>query len=191
MHPFNFFAHALRENVTCVNRTSSGTTEETTYYKMNLWWFSAMPNLVHILWLIMIAFTCILLARELSKIANMKWAYFTILDHYGVLLIIISFLMCMHHSNPFQEDFTFRWYQYHFAALGTLLTWLEMFCIVGQTPRFGVYVEMMKTVTRSIFHLFIAYFFIFVAFAASFSIIFPSHFEYQANIPTAITKVVL
>ena len=137
----------------------------------------------------MIVFTCMLILRELTKIYNMKWAYFTICDHYGVLVIIISFLLCMHHSNPFLEDFTVRWYQYHFAALGTLFTWLEMFAIVGQTPKFGVYAEMMRTVTRSIFRILIAYFFIFVAFTSSFFIIFPSHFEYQSNIPTAMTKV--
>ena len=175
--------------MTCINRTSSGTTEDTTYYEMNHAIFPATPHLVHILWMWMIVFTCILITRELTKIANMGFAYFAIVAHYGVLLIITSFLLCMHHSNPFKEDYTPRWYQYHFAAFGTFFTWLEMFCIVGQTPRFGVYMEMMITVMRSIFKLFIAFLFIFVAFATSFTILFPSHFEYQSNIFTAMAKV--
>ena len=185
----HFFVNAFEENVTCVNRTSSGTTEETTYFEMNRSIFPATPHLIHILWICMIVFTCILITRELTKVANMGFAYFARLAHYGVLLIITSFLLCMHHSNPFKEDYTPRWYQYHFAAFGTFFTWIEMFYIVGQTPRFGVYMEMMITVTRSILHLFIVFLFIFVAFATSFTILFPSHFEYQSNIIVAMAKV--
>ena len=61
--------------------------------------------------------------------------------------------------------------------------------LLGKTPKYGAYVEMIRKVTRSIMRLLVSYFFIFVAFATSFYLLFPSHFEYQSNLVMALTKV--
>ena len=92
-------------------------------------------------------------------------------------------------SNFFTQDFQFKWYHYHAAAFGTLCTWLELVLLLSNIPVFGPYVEMMKRVTSSILKLFAGYFFIFVAFATSFYLLFPSHFEYQSNLVMVVLKV--
>ena len=108
---------------------------------------------------------------------------------YFVILTMWSYAMCMHHENPLTQDYHFNWYQYHFAAIGTWSTWMEMMILLGKTPQVGVHLEMIKKVTRSVSILLCSYGFIFIAFTTSFYILFPSHAEYQSNLIIAMTKV--
>ena len=70
-----------------------------------------------------------------------------------------------------------RW-QHHAAAIGVFLVWGELMLMVGRLPTFGIYVQMFTTVARNFFRFLAAYFCLLVAFALSFSVLFPN---YQAG----------
>ena len=187
--PMQFFDHLFMANVTCIQRIDGNIVNETTYHYMMTEVHPFYGVFVNTSWILLILFTLVLLMREVTRVRNLGLKYFAIPDSYLVMTIIVSFFLCMYHGNHFQDSHAFHWYQYHAAAWGTAATWIEMMFLMGKTPQFGVYIEMIRKVTRSILHLFIAYGFIFVAFTTSFYLLFPSHFEYQSNLPTAMTKV--
>ena len=188
-----FFHYLFMDDVICVHHENFKTTHEATFYHMIENVYPHYGKSAKLLWILLPFFTGILILREITKIISAKLKYFTNPDNYLVMIIVCSFFLCMHHKLCFysscSKDYHLRWYQYHAAAIGTWATWMEMMLLTGKTPRFGVYVEMIRRVTRSIVHLLVAYMFIFVAFTTSFYLLFPSHFEYQSNLFVAMTKV--
>ena len=69
---------------------------------------------------------------------------------------------------------TITTWQYHVAAIGIFITWIINMLMVGKIPRFGKYVQMLKTVGSNFFSFFVAYSSLVMAFALSFNVLFPA-----------------
>ena len=63
--------------------------------------------------------------------------------------------------------------------------------LIGKVPRFGKYVEMFKNVSKTFLNFFIAYIFLFISFAVSFFILFPTHAAFNEVLPAALVKVLV
>ena len=129
--------------------------------------------LAQVSWLFLIIFTGIYLVNESIKIFSAPKSYFKKWDTYIDLSLIISFLFISFHENPF-EDFSMGLWQWHLAALGCFLTWLQMMFYIGKLPRFGKYVQMFRTVALGVLNFLIAYVFLIVGFAVAFMILYPN-----------------
>jgi hypothetical protein len=46
--------------------------------------------------------------------------------------------------------------------------------LIGKVPRFGKYVEMFRNVSKTFLNFFVSYVFLFISFAVSFFILFPT-----------------
>ena len=66
-----------------------------------------------------------------------------------------------------------RLYQYHIAAVGILFTWIVNMIHISENPHLGGYVEMLVKVSFNFMKFFFACISLLIAFACSFSILFP------------------
>jgi len=141
-----------------------------------------------IAWLFLILFTFIYLINEGIKILTTSKSYFRKWDSYIDIALIISFFLISFHSDPFQDNVVLGLWQFHVAAVGCFLTWLQMMFYIGKLPRFGKYVQMFRAVAIGVLHFMIAYSPLIIAFAVSFMIMFPNA-EAFSMFPYAIIKV--
>ena len=95
-------------------------------------------------WCFLIVFTVIYLVNESFKIVQNWKLYFKNRDSYIDLLLIVSFMFITFYENPFKETFHMSLWQWHLAAYGCFLTWLQMMFYIGKLPRFGKYVQMFR-----------------------------------------------
>ena len=192
----------ITSNVTCKFHPSgdpmSVDTEYNTYRKKAM--------LAQVSWVFLIMFTLIYVVNESIKIFTNLRDYFSKWDSYIDLILIFSFPLISFHEDPFVEVFSMRLWQFHMAAAGCFLSWLQMMFLIGKLPKFGKYVQMFRsvrenfgvrffhvlptfrTVAYGVFNFLIAYVFLLVAFAVSFMIIFPQSDAFQI-LPTAVVKV--
>ena len=109
-------------------------------------------ELAQVAWIFLIIFSVVYLINESIKVVSAPKTYFKKWDTYIDLSLIISFLFISFHVNPF-EDFSMGLWQWHLAALGCFLTWLQMMFYIGKLPRFGKYVQMFRYYTTRICNL--------------------------------------
>ena len=95
-------------------------------------------------WLFLILFTFIYVVNEGIKILTTSRSYFRRWDSYIDLVLIFSFFLISFHSDPFQDKVFLSLWQFHVAAIGCFLTWLQMMFYIGKLPRFGKYVQMFR-----------------------------------------------
>ena len=100
--------------------------------------------IARISWVLLIIFTLIYVINETMKFYTSPKHYFMKWDTYIDLSLIISFLLITFHEDPFQEEFSMALWQWHTAAVGCFLTWLQMMFYIGKLPRFGKYVQMFR-----------------------------------------------
>ena len=100
--------------------------------------------IARISWVLLIIFTLIYVINETMKFYTSPKHYFMKWDTYIDLSLIISFLLITFHVDPFQEEFSMALWQWHTAAVGCFLTWLQMMFYIGKLPRFGKYVQMFR-----------------------------------------------
>jgi len=142
-----------------------------------------------IAWLLLILFTFIYLCNEGIKILTTSKSYFRKWDSYIDIALILSFFLISFHSDPFNKDeVVLGLWQFHVAAVGCFLTWLQMMFYIGKLPRFGKYVQMFRAVAIGVLHFMIAYSPLIIAFAVSFMILFPNN-EAFSMFPYAIVKL--
>jgi len=139
--------------------------------------------IARIAWVLLVVFTLFYLVNETIKVLTIARRYFRKWDSYIDMALIISFPLISVHSNPFSEEIVVARWQFHAAAIGCFLSWLQMMFFIGKLPRFGKYVQMFRVVATSVLHLIIAYSPLLIAFAVAFMILFPtneafSHFNY-------------
>ena len=84
--------------------------------------------------------------------------------------------------------FTVKYYEYHAAAIGILLTWTLNMLYVARSPIFGRYIRMMVKVGINFLKFFIAISSLLIAFATSFSVMFPRETSLN-NMSTSFLKV--
>jgi hypothetical protein len=103
--------------------------------------------------------------------------YFSKLENWGQLLLMVlvglTTLPVWNHLLYKGPHTTIHAWQYQAAAFGVFLAWTLILGQIGQTPRLGIYVEILLRVLKS-FGLFVLTFTsLLTAFALSFSILMP------------------
>jgi hypothetical protein len=97
--------------------------------------------------------------------------------------------MISFHEDPINQEFKLERYQYHMAALGVFFTWLYQTILMKNTPKFGLYIEMLVKVLITFINFVLAYVFLLLAFAISFYILFPDYPAFDHNLLAAFVKV--
>ena len=100
--------------------------------------------IARISWLLLILFTFIYVVNEGIKILTITKRYFGNRDSYIDLLLILSFFLISFHGDPFHDKISMGLWQFHVAACGCFLTWLQFMFYIGKLPRFGKYVQMFR-----------------------------------------------
>ena len=106
------------------------------------------------------------------------------------LFLILSFFMISFHQNPFNDSVNLMRIQFHFAALGCFLTWLQVMFYIGKLPKIGKYVQMFKTVCWSVMEFLIAWIFLLLAFTFAFQILFPDYENFDGFFSTFINLLI-
>ena len=101
-------------------------------------------NVARVSWIFLIIFTAIYVGNESTKIFSCPRIYFRKWDSYIDLSLIISFLLISFHQDPFAEHISMRLWQFHVAAIGCFLSWLQMMFYIGKLPKLGKYVQMFR-----------------------------------------------
>ena len=95
------------------------------------------------------------------------------------MLILFTFPFISLQTVPSTDDedtvtnVVVKLYQYHIAAIGILFTWIVNMINVSNNPVLGSYVQMLIKISYNFLKFFIACFSLLIAFACSFSILFP------------------
>jgi len=144
--------------------------------------------IARVAWLFLILFTFIYVVNEGIKILTTTKSYFRKWDSYIDLVLILSFFLISFHGDPFKDKVFIGLWQFHVAAVGCFLTWLQMMFYIGKLPRFGKYVQMFRAVATGVLHFMIAYSPLIIAFAVSFMIMFPNNDAFS-QFPYAIIKL--
>ena len=95
-------------------------------------------------WAFLILFTLMYVVNVSIKIFTNLKNYFRKWDSYIDLILILSFPLISFHQNPFEEVFSMTLWQFHMAAAGSFLSWLQMMFLIGKLPKFGKYVQMFR-----------------------------------------------
>ncbi len=93
--------------------------------------------------------------------------------------------------NLYSHGYLISRWQHHAAAIGVFLVWGELMLMIGRLPTFGIYVQMFTTVAKNFSKFLAAYFCLLVAFALSFSVLFPNYQSFNVNPPAAIVKTLV
>ena len=95
-------------------------------------------------WILLIIFTVLYTGNESIKIFTNPKSYFRTWDSYIDIILIFSFLLISFHEDPFDSQFSMKLWQFHVAACGCFLSWLQMMFFIGKLPKFGKYVQMFR-----------------------------------------------
>jgi hypothetical protein len=142
----------------------------------------------------LILFTLVYVAKEVTKALHQRLTYFREYESWLNIAIILSFALISFHQNPFlyrSSEVTLERWQYHINGFGVFFTWLLQMFLIGRVPRFGLYVEVFKKVSWTFLGFFGAFFFLFVAFAMAFIVLFPDHRSFVHPSPAALVKVLV
>ncbi|GAB1869847.1 Transient receptor potential channel pyrexia [Camponotus japonicus] len=110
-----------------------------------------------------LGFTCILASKELFQITYgicyytkrwENWLQWSVIVASSIILIPPA-----------------RQWQYHVAAVGILLAWIELMMVIGRFPIFGIYVQMFTRVSINFFKFLAAYFCLLIGFSLSFNVL--------------------
>ncbi|XP_040577124.1 uncharacterized protein [Lepeophtheirus salmonis] len=142
-------------------------------------------------WIFLVIFNILYILKETTKCIHLGYRYLREYESLLNVFIIIIFLLISFHSDPFSETIVLSAWQYHAAGFGVFSTWLFLMFLIGKVPRFGKYVEMFKTVSKTFLDFLIAYVFLFVAFVLTFYLLIPSHVAFNGSLPAAFVKVLV
>ena len=165
-------------------------------------------------WVMLIPFNCVFVVKELTKVgqqlSNLKsynvgsflkalLNYITDAESFLSWLIIYSFFIVGFHefaleflttySTQATNNFNVARYQYHVCAYGLFMTWLLMMLMIGRSTELGLYVGMLKTVSKTFMSVLSSYICLVLAFVLSFFILFNDQHTFADSFPTMIIKV--
>ena len=89
------------------------------------------------------------------------------------MLVIATFPLVTLYTVPSTDEvWVMRW-QYHLSAVAILLTWTLNMLYISKNPVLGNYIQMLVKVSINFMKFFLAIASLLIAFATSFSILFP------------------
>lgn len=147
------------------------------------------PTITRIGYLIIIL-NIMLMCKELFQIAHNWLSYIKQKENWLQWLIIINVFCCVYPTENMNIKSNFHSWQHHVAAIGIFLTWVELMMIIGRFPIFGLYVQMFTTVAVNFSKFLFAYLCLLIAFALSFSVLFP-HYPAFKSIFLSILKIIM
>ena len=130
---------------------------------------------VQALWLLLVGFIIIYTVKEIVIFAYMGKRYLTgtyAWENRLNLLILITFPFIIVHQFP-TDTMTIKYYKYHVAAVSVFITWILNMLHIAHSPDYGHYIHMMVKISINFFKFFIAISSLLIAFATSFTILFP------------------
>ena len=99
--------------------------------------------------------------------------YFFAGENILSMLVIATFpLVTLYTAPSTDEVWVMRW-QYHMSAVAILLTWTLNMLYISKNPVLGNYIQMLVKVSINFMKFFLAIASLLIAFATSFSILFP------------------
>ena len=107
------------------------------------------------------------------------------------LLTVVAFVLASFYEWPSDEKdsiITLKPYKYHAVVFGVFLSWLDMMFLWGRATKVGLYVKLLKKVSKTFITSMYAYLPLFIAFALSFFIMFPN-MGFSDNFGHVILKV--
>ena len=99
--------------------------------------------------------------------------YFLLWESVYAFVIILTFPAISLYKSPEGRTLHVDAYQYHIAAIGVTCTWFVNMIHIAETPVLGTYVQMLVKVSFNFIKFFIVCISLLIAFACSFTIIFP------------------
>lgn len=145
---------------------------------------------VRVVGYVLICLNVLLMGKELFQIAHNCLSYVKQWENWLQWTIIISVYCCVYPTENMNIRLSLYSWQHHVAAIGIFLTWIELMMIVGRFPIFGLYVQMFTTVAINFSKFLVAYLCLLLAFALSFSVLFPKYPAFS-NIYISILKTIM
>lgn len=125
-----------------------------------LWQMNRLSGVL--LWPVL-GFTCILACKELFQVVHGICCYARRWENWLQWSVILaSSMILIPPARP---------WQYHVAALGILLAWIELMMVVGRFPMFGIYIQMFTQVSINFFKFLAAYVCLVIGFSLGFSVL--------------------
>ncbi|XP_025264331.1 transient receptor potential channel pyrexia-like isoform X2 [Camponotus floridanus] len=113
--------------------------------------------------------TCLFAIKEIFQITYGIYYYTKHWENWLQWSVIVaSSIILIYPPRP---------WQYHVAAVGILLAWIELMIVIGYFPMFGLYVQMLTRVSINFFKFLTAYFCLIIGFSLSFNVL---HGNYKA-----------
>ncbi|KAJ8985951.1 hypothetical protein NQ317_010709 [Molorchus minor] len=139
---------------------------------------------------VLICLNTLILGKEVFQMAHSWITYIKEWENWLQWLIIISVFACVQPvPNMDVKEHVYEW-QHHVAAMSIFLSWVELMMIVGRFPIFGLYIQMFTTVSVNFGKFMLAYFWLFVAFALSFGVIFANYIAFK-DLKWVLLKVII
>lgn len=142
---------------------------------------SELPVYVTILGYCLLCFNIMLVLKEIFQMAHAKCHYMRHWENWLQWLIIATVFSCVEALWLDKPRLTASW-QHHIAALGIFFTWLELMMLVGRFPMFGLYIQMLTKVAANFVKFLLAYSCLLIAFALSFTLLFPQYPAFRSVI---------
>ena len=133
-------------------------------------------------------FTFIYIVYEFTKWNHQRKEYFKKLENILNIATLISFPLISFHTDPIRkwDSVALQKWQYHINGCAIFFTWVVQMLLIGRIPRYGIYVEVFRKVSKTFMNFILAFFFLFLAFTLSFVAFFDTG---AFNHPSVVFKV--
>ncbi|GAB1869853.1 Transient receptor potential channel pyrexia [Camponotus japonicus] len=142
-----------------------------------------MEQLSKILLWPVLGFTCVLASKEIFQIAHGIYYYAKSWENWLQWSVIVA-------SSLILIPPAHQW-QYHIAALGILLAWIELMIVVGRFPMFGIYVQMFTQVSINFFKFLAAYICLIVGFSLGFNVLHDKYKSFTNPLISLLKTVIM
>ena len=112
------------------------------------------------------------------------------------IITILSFALISFHSDPFyywrtNETFKLKRWQFSVNGFGIFFTWILQMFHMGRTPKYGLYIEVFKKVSKTFLNFFLTFIFLFVGFLGAFLVLFPANRGFEELSPLTFVKILV
>lgn len=145
-----------------------------------LWHMEQLSGIL--LWPVL-GFTCVLASKEIFQIAHGICHYARCWENWLQWSVIMASSLIL--IPPARQ------WQYHVAALGILLAWIELMIMVGRFPMFGIYVQMFTQVSINFFKFLAAYVCLIVGFSLGFNVLYDKYKSFTNPLISLLKTVIM
>ncbi|KAH0568065.1 transient receptor potential channel pyrexia-like [Cotesia glomerata] len=140
-------------------------------------------TVVEIFFMPIIVFTVILTTKEIFQLSHGICSYIKRWENWLQWGVIVSSAAII--INPVGL------WQYHVAALGIFLVWVELMIVVGRFPMFGLYVQMFTQVAINFFKFLGAYLCLIIGFGLGFSVLHKNYKSFESPLISLLKTIIM